>query len=182
MDQQITLQKINQLVEDRNTTYTKLTDSIIDIIKPNVITAIAELLDATLDMIEVIDVETYQDTEVSDELSTMVVACIVEYSSASDVPLVLQHLSPITNENQNEKQRMIRVAIPFSFLHQDKDIIKSMLYRTLIGEIDEIDELEEADLLFTDELLDNLAPVKNTESNVVKLSDYMTGLTKDKLH
>ena len=160
------------LVSEREKVNTKITDEITELLYPTAIAAVEEVLEADDKQLKVISIDVFMDDIEVREKTTILITCLLSYEAEDQIPDLVRHISPILHIDENPLQRLVRVAIPFSFAFQDKEIIKDMLYRMLMtdinGDEDIISGIEDI--------------ITEKPSNVVSLIEYHERQNKGKIH
>lgn len=168
------MQELFDLVAARQAAYEQYTDKIGNLVAPTVLAALAELLEPTNGEIQILNVDVIVDGDNADsavEHSTLVVECIVDYDSPEKVPNVIQALTP-DEDDTTESNRLIKVAIPLSFIFDPKDDLKNMLQHTLLAKL--MDDATEHDEELTDSLeeLYDIEEEVTQPTNTIDLAQY----------
>lgn len=138
---------LNNLVaifDERQSVYSQYTEEIQRMIEPTVIEAICEIFNLPIADIQVTDISLYgQDGSVGTDVehTTMIVSCITSYATADDVPPLLEVLTADLSDDDDPTKRIVKLALPLSYVFEPKEVILHMLYSTLrdvVGDI--IDE------------------------------------------
>lgn len=149
MDNQVTnpLDQVYNIFTERQHNYETLTTRIIDKLKPTVLDAVVEVLEADPQNVQWLDINFYDHNFVNYSDAVLMISCVVEYDSEDDIPALLHEISPEPDPDHEElNKRLVRVGVPFDFVTESKEDIKMMLYRTLLGELQETGNIDEDEL------------------------------------